>query len=474
MVGCRHLLLATALMLTISASGRAATIGVYFDPFGEYTCITNALRVPIDAFIIADDLDCDDDIAGWEASLSFDDGITVFVDKHYGDGIDVGPFPDMRVGIPSPPLAGRERILLAKLTVYATRGGVIRLGPPRRPSPIGSGKLSFTSHSRPGTVIEFTPVVADGGNGQAVIGGNCESAASMQGEDLSSYVIPGMKKFSLTEGSIPASAPRPNYEDKSLSNMEHLLTASDFCFTGFVTTVIYRCYAHERGGVQSLAIIEFDIEDPHWGVYGSRFIVDTKVDRPELCVTYNREFFADFPPGSRFLVFGSNKEGRHICYDTGLFEVVGDTILDPGRRAYPEVARIVDKMTEGRDLMRQASEAECIVLCTVENIVKVGHRKAEASITVLDLLKGTVPTGHMTVHLYHSDTSDIDTGYAMAPILDEATDYLLFLNSSKADGYVATAGICSSYEISGENLLTHAGEFWGPYALAKRLITGNK
>ena len=140
----RHLLslvLVCALSLLWVHPGCAQSIGLYFDSAGQNPSFGDSLmEFPVDtqAYIVMKEIVPASGVSGWEAALSWTSGLYVSTEEVYGQSINLGAFPEFKVGMAAPIGVGEDYVVLAILNVSALNPGDLYIRPSRIPSIPGS------------------------------------------------------------------------------------------------------------------------------------------------------------------------------------------------------------------------------------------------------------------------------------------------------------------------------------------------
>lgn len=126
-----------AALLLATSSAQSQTVGLYFDALGTQPSIAeSAIVFPavVTAFVIAKDYDPVVGIRAWEMRLSWTDSLIVSAGGFSGQGINVGTFPEYRVGLAAPIGLNDDLVVLAQVNIYALGPGDLILGACSLPS----------------------------------------------------------------------------------------------------------------------------------------------------------------------------------------------------------------------------------------------------------------------------------------------------------------------------------------------------
>jgi hypothetical protein len=122
-----------------------------------------------DAYIVVKDLCDSGGIGGWEGQLAWDQGIYITGMDLRGQGLNIGTFPDLVVGLESP-LPADSVIVIADIHVIATGPGGIYLKPSSRPMIVGAESPIFVFGSNPQLFALMSYAFGDSGSVCASIG----------------------------------------------------------------------------------------------------------------------------------------------------------------------------------------------------------------------------------------------------------------------------------------------------------------
>lgn len=129
------------LVVALARPGATQTLGVYFDTSGTMPNLgdsTMSYPVSVDLYVIARDYSSIDGLSGWEAAFSWTSGLYVTETEIIGQSVNVGTFPEFKLGLASPIGVGNNSVVLARFTVLALNAGDIFIGPSSIPSIPGS------------------------------------------------------------------------------------------------------------------------------------------------------------------------------------------------------------------------------------------------------------------------------------------------------------------------------------------------
>ncbi len=457
-----RLLIAAACCLWLGVCNAADDIGLYFDTGGTVSC-SNVLYEPLDLYIIASNLAYPNDFGGWELAIASDPQVYVTVGEIYGEAINVGQFPEFMVGLGEPLLPVSGAITLARLFVVATGEGMLHIDPISSPSIPGSSKPAYYTSSVQ-QITEMNVVVPDENcDCQGHFSSNCEVPFSQQGADFSTYTIPNSSSFYLESGTIRESGSirEPNYDIT--------VAVNDFGFLGTVMDARYECVDGPRGGVKSLAFIEFRISENFYGVLGNKLTVDVKVNRPSHCVEYDQDYFSDFKVGDAYVVFGTrdgvrNRVSRIFLDANGVLQTAsGEKVA---------TSNLVDKarmVGEKRLFWNQIRRSDCILLGKVTNINTMDN---SVSILIQEVLKGSVKGKRLNFRL--NENFDPQKGEIIAkPNLNIGNSYYMSFSKS-GSAFELFNGAYSVFEFLDGNLFGYKGIPWGPLELAEKMMGEEK
>ena len=111
-------------------------------------------------------------------------------------------------------------------------------------------------------------------------------------------------------------------------DMDWLVSVSEYCFFGLVRDVRYECGVRERISIESLAIIEFAVEEIFWGPQSPTLIIEAIVQRQDCPITYSPRKFTSVEAGDRFLVVGNRESGMPCNFISkwGLFRIENEVL----------------------------------------------------------------------------------------------------------------------------------------------------
>ena len=459
--------------LLCSACFGQVKVGVYFDPGCTSSCISNAVDVPLDAYIVAECADGAVSISGWEGRIGADVGITTVLVETYGGGLNVGTYPDIVVGFNNPAVIDNGYYVLAKISLLASCEGGVYLSAASNPAIPGSVVPIYVLSDSPGIYYEMMMNAPYDDSAQALFTDDCDADVNQQGTYIDVYSIEGASEYSpLIEGTLFDDSPM-NYSLDSDLNWEHMLNIVDYCFIGEVDSVIDKCLSIPGEGIQSLSFIQFDILEPYWGVTGNTMAVDAVTQSGPSCIEYSKLLFSEICPGEQYLVFGEYDDGRYRCTDSGLYRHIEGEFIDPGdaciKLASPK-QRII-AFNHKRSMRDKASHSDVVCDVVIDSVEKQDDAML-ATASVLSVHRGVIAYDSIELVLRHNLNPDRYDEYLIAPRLDVGSKYLMYLDVLDGKKCSLIRGMHGAYRISDKYLYTPRGYKWGAHGLAIAIAGG--
>lgn len=295
-------------------------IGVFFDQGGTATCITDSLFAPVTAYIIVRHCSSTSGIAGWEALLTWDEGLSVSLQQLSGAAVNVAAFPEFNVGIGQNALPRQDVMVLATLSVFATCPGGLYLSQAPSPSIDGATTPLYAQGNSPDHLIP-TIVVRSSANGPSAEIGEwaCAPGTVPPGQDVA------VGSYSATHIEVPtdpttAAVTVPtdaSLMPATISDAERLYGDVDLAFRGLLLTCQLQSRITRIGVPVGIAVTTFRVSDAFWGVTtdASVQVIILGVDVPQ--------YIAYLPPqqpnlslpivGSEYLICGNYFHGRIVA-----------------------------------------------------------------------------------------------------------------------------------------------------------------
>lgn len=483
----KAVLIGGLLVLTaFHSAARSDEVGLFFDEAGTVTC-ANSVMVPLDVYLVARDLTYPDAIAGWEMTLEPDANIVLGGIDCMGEAINVGAFPSVRVGLAKPLVPRGNLVLLAKVRIFATGEGGIHIRGHEPPSIPGSRKPIYSVFGTD-KLMEMDVFFPDGMSGQAMIALDCTTVLAQTTPLIPKYGIAGAKDAFVAEGRYTMDLTPPVAGDP-LARVELELFFADIAFVGEVEDVEYKCLTIPDENLTSLAFVQFRVKTPICGVAGNRIVIETVVDRPENCITYEGvTLFREFLPGEQFLVAAERKDvGRAKVWPNSIWRYNdGDLIAssgessgensgknsgeNSGEKGANSFADLIQRIKSQREFVGQARKADLVAVVRIERVWHADEiRYADATVTKVE--KGVCERPGVTIVQSdgRNDEGDVVIHRPMTP----GEEYLAFLRESSGV-YEPVYGRLSFFALTEGGILQERRGEWGPLAMAEALIEGAK
>jgi len=291
--------------------------------------------------------------------------------------------------------------------------------------------------------------------------------------DLSTYVIPGAHDYvKAGDDALKAGATAPVLTGE-LRMWRHAVYRSDFCFIGTVVDARYDCVTVEdRDDVESLAVVQYMVDEAFWGVEATTAIVDARSSRPGECVQYTFPTETGFESGRRYLVMGTMTGDRLHAYDQGTVTIRGDGLFGPDGveiGSASETSRTLARVAERRSFRNQAQAADLVCYVTAGKCRSMGSSLVVPA-TVDAVLKGSDPG--QSLHVY-METAPKDAGiedFFFTPRLEPEKRYLLLLEVRPEGGFRSVYGSRSMLQLQGDELYSRRDLLWGKRELADSMV----
>ena len=135
------------------------------------------------------------------------------------------------------------------------------------------------------------------------------------------YVVINASPLDLSGGAI-----RVGETQLPVLDLEVSLPFKRYCATGAVVSVLYECIYRRREGAQSIAVIEFDVEELYWGADADFVVFETFVSRVDCSVVYEMPKYDKFDVGDKFLILGSSGHPINFVREFGLLKVEANEV----------------------------------------------------------------------------------------------------------------------------------------------------
>lgn len=445
-------------------------VGLFFDDAGTVTC-SNSIMVPLDVYIVAKDLTYPNAVAGWEMVLDSDANIILSGVDFMGDAINVGAFPGIMVGLAEPLVPSGSIVLLAELNIFAVGEGQLYIHGYEPPSIPGSGKPIYTVYGT-NNLVEMDIYSPDGMSGQAALALDCTTPLSQTTPLLLEYEIAGSTEAVVAEGRYTMSLKAPVEED-ALSRVELELYFADIAFVGQVEAVEYKCLNIPNQTTTSLALVQFRIITPICGVAGNTIVIETVVDRPENCITYDDvTLFREFVPGEQFLVAAYRIDGgRAKVPPNGIWRYnSGNLTASSGEKGARSFDSLIQKTKSNREFLSQVRKADLTAVVRVDRVWHMNDAHfADATVTKVE--RGICEGPNITI--MQKDGANGDGDLVIHLEVKPGETYLAFLRESLGN-YEPVYGRLSFFSLNERGVLEERGREWGTLLMAEAIIGGLK
>jgi hypothetical protein len=119
-------------------------------------------------------------------------------------------------------------------------------------------------------------------------------------------------------------------------DLAYVVNRTPFCALATVTAIRYECISRRHTGAQSLAIIQFQVEELYWGKPAESVVFETLVSREEDCrIIYDTPQHTGFELGEEFLVLGANGKQTNYVKRFGLLRLVDGLFTAENNQSWP-------------------------------------------------------------------------------------------------------------------------------------------